>query len=179
MTTLTSSATFAVGDAPVAEESVSILVLPVAEAGEGYGRLIHPTLGVYDYAKSPDEWLNLDGDVVVPPVWASQQTLTGAANTLWPGALRDVVTEERWTGEGGLAMSTEQLRMFLAMWTNPVDPLDGEIEWWPSYTTALGFKVALLGVESGGQGITLDHFARVNGWVPYAVTLRMRILGRA
>lgn len=179
MTTLTSSATFTIGDAPITTESATVVVLPVAGAGEGFGRLIHPTLGTYDYAKCPDEWLNLDGDVIVPPVWASQQTLGGAANTLWPGYLKDVVTEERWVGEGGLSMSTEQLRMLIAMWMNPVDPAAGFIEWWPNYTTTLGFKVAILSVESGGQGITLDHIARVQGWMPYAVTLRMRILGRA
>lgn len=176
MTTLTSSATLAIGDAPTTEESVTITVLPVAAPGEGRGRLIHPTLGTYDYARGPDEWQNLDGDVVIAPIWASEMTLDGAANTLWPGALRDVIVEERWIQP--VAGEIELARMLMSMWTNPVDPADGAIEWWPSYATTLGYQVALLDLRVGAKEITLTPLLK-QGWVRGPITLRMRILGRA
>ncbi|MCB1865177.1 MAG: hypothetical protein KDG50_07075 [Chromatiales bacterium] len=178
MTTLTSSATLAIGDAPTAVESVQINVIPVAAPGTGKGRLVHPTLGTYDYHYKPDAWRNFDGDIVVPPVWGSAQTLTSATNAVWPGSIRDVTVEELWTGEGGISMRTEQLRMFLAMWATPVDPADGAIEWYPSYTSSLGFKVAIVEVISGQQ-VTFDDLARAKDRLRYPVTLKMRILDRA
>lgn len=178
MATLTSSATLTVGAGAVEAESVTLAVLPIAAPGEGTGRLVHPTLGTLDYDTPPDEWTGLDGDALVPPVWASVATLDGAANTLWPGALRDVVCEERWLAEGGLSMKLAQLRALLSFWATPPDPASAYVTWYPSYTSALAFQVVLLGVEVAGQPLTLNHLALRAEWVPYPVTVRLRLVGR-
>src|SRR5574340_1837596 len=94
MTTLTASSTIAIGDGPTVSASTSLVVLPLAGTNQGPGRLVHPTFGAYDYARPPDEWMNMDGDAMIPPVWASTKTLSGAANTLFPGTLGR--RERRW-----------------------------------------------------------------------------------
>jgi hypothetical protein len=175
MTTLTSSSTFAIGDAITVVEQAQAIILPVASAGEGRGRLIHPTLGVYDYQHAPDEWTNLDGDVIISPIWSSSKTLSGSSNTLWMGDIRDTVIEERWTGQ--LSASLAHLRALLAMWQNPPDPAADYVEWWPSYANALGFKVLLIALEVGGQAISLNYVAR-QGWVAAPITLRLKIAER-
>src|SRR5438105_11089454 len=96
MTTLTSSATITIGDGSTVTEQASVVVIPAAGVGEGNGRLIHPTLGTYDYDMPPNQWVNLHGDVIVAPIWASEKTLSSVANTLWQGVIRDVVIEEHW-----------------------------------------------------------------------------------
>lgn len=178
MTTLTASNSFPIGDGAIAVESVQLTVLPVAAPGQGPGRLVHPTLGTYDYPYPPDEWEGFEQDLIVPPVWANAKTLAGAANTLWPGHIRDLEVEERWTGAGGTAMPLHMLRMLVSFWTQPPDPASGFVQWWPSYVTTLGFKVAILEVGSGGRGVTLDYISK-QGWVSGAVALRMRMIDRA
>ncbi len=174
MTTLTSQNTFTIGDASTLVAQATITVLPVAGAGQGRGRLVHPTLGTYDYGYAPDEWEGLDQDVLIAPVWASSRTLEGAANTLWPGHIKDVECTERWTSQ--LSMSMEQLRMLLSMWLNPPAP-PSYVTWYPSYTTALGFKVILLGVTSGGSVLTLDAITR-QGWAAGTIEQRLRVVDR-
>jgi hypothetical protein len=175
MTTLTSTATFTIGAAATVVEEASALILPVAGASTGRGRLVHPSLGTYDYAHAPDEWENLDGDVIVAPIWATSKTLEGSANTLWQGNIRDVTVEERWTGQ--LSATLAHLRMLLAFWQNPPDPASAYVQWFPSYANAHGYSVLLLALEVGGQGINLNYIARQN-WVAQPITLRMKIAGR-
>jgi len=175
MTTLTSSATFTIGAAATVAETATALILPVAGAGTGRGRLIHPTLGTYDYVHAPDQWTNLDGDVIVSPIWANTKTLSGGSNTLWAGDIRDTVVEERWTGQ--LSASLAHLRLLLAFWQNPPDPAEAYVEWYPSYANALGYKVVLLAVEVGGQGVNLDFISR-QGWVTSPIALRMKVAAR-
>lgn len=178
MPILTSSATWTLGAASPAADELDIPILPAAQASSGRGRLIHPTLGTIDYAQSPDEWSGIDTDILTPPTWATTKTLSGAANTLWRGTLRDGVATERWTAEDGLSMSLDQLRLLLAIWQNPIDPAAGALQWWPNYTTSLGYKVALTDVAVGGSsGVTLDFVTR-QGWVAGPVALTYRILGR-
>lgn len=177
MTTLTASATLTIGDAATTTDSTSLVVLPVAGANEGPGRLIHPnpSIGTYDYTRPPDESEGIRGDVIVPPVWASTKTLLGAANTLFVGNLRDAIIEERWTQS--VACELSHLDMLIAMWTNPPDPSVGYIEWYPTYTSTLGFKVVILNLTAGSKGITTTPL-RNQGWVRGPVVLRMRIAGR-
>jgi hypothetical protein len=175
MTTLTSSATFTIGAAATVIESVSVPVLAAAGVGEGRGRLVHPTLGAYDYAHAPNEWTNMDGDAIVSPIWASTKTLSGSSNTLWAGDIRDTVVEERWVGQ--LSASLAHLRALLAIWQNPPDPAADYVEWYPSYVNALGFKVIVLAVEVGGQAVNFNFVAR-QGWIAQPITLRMKIAGR-
>lgn len=178
MPTLSSSATFTIGAASPAVETLDIPILPAVGSTTGRGRLIHPTLGTLDFAQGPDEWSGLDTDVLTPPVWASTKTLSGAANTLWRGTLRDGLCVERWTGEDGLSMPLAQLRVLLAFWQNPPDPASGAVQWWPNYATALGFKVAITAIKVGnGDGITLDYISR-QGWVQGPVAVTYKILGR-
>lgn len=175
MTILTSQTTFTVGEASTETVAASVTILPVPGVGTGRGRLVHPTLGAYDYPHVPDEWSNMDGDAIIAPIWGSAKTLNGAANTLFAGALRDVVVEERWNGE--LSLSLAMLRMLASFWMSPPDPAVDYVEWYPSYTNALGFKVIILEIDVNGQGFNLDYISR-QGWVPNSVVLRMRIAGR-
>ena len=175
MTILTSQSTFTVGEASTETVSASVTILAAPGAGAGKGRLVHPTLGTYDYPYAPNEWSNMDGDAIISPIWASAKTLDGAANSLFAGALRDVLVEERWTGE--LAMPLAMARMLASFWMSPPDPATGYVTWYPSYANALGFKVILLALDVNGQGYNLDYISR-QGWVPSSVALRMRIAGR-
>lgn len=154
-------------------ETVTLTVLPIAGPGEGKGRLIHPTLGTYDYRHAPDEWTNLSSDIVIAPVWANARTLDGAANTLWPGSMQDVECSERWTSP--VSMEISFFNQLLVFWQNPPQP-PGYVEWWPSYQNDLGYRVILLEVKSGGQQVTLDFVSR-KGWVRGITELRMRIIG--
>lgn len=178
MTTLTSSATLTLTDGSVVSESLPVTVLPALPAGSGKGRLIHPTLGTYDYDIEPTEWTNVFGDAVIAPVWSSNKTLGGASSAVWPGYLRDVVVEERWTAQGGLAMRATQLSMLLAMFQDPPDPESAWVQWYPNYITELGFKVILIDLSVGdSNAIALDGFVR-GGFVAKKVTLKMRIIDR-
>jgi hypothetical protein len=181
MTTLTSSATFTIGAGSAIVESVAVTILPAIGSSTGKGRLIHPTLGTLDYGYAPDEWSNIDGDLIVPPIWSSAKTLQGAANALWQGNVRDVIVYECWIQD--LNMPVAMLRQLLAFWQNPPDPDAGSpVQWWPNYASALGFNVAMLSVEVAGdgpgQGVVLDALVPRRGWVGGKVTNTMRILSR-
>jgi len=172
MTTLTASTTFSIGASTTVIESVSVTILPVIAAGAGRGRLVHPTLGTYDYAHMPDEWVNVDGDVLIAPIWASSKTLDGAANTLWQGNIRDVEVEEHWT----FAVSIAHLRAVLAFWQNPPDPDDGYVAWYPNYANGNGYSVLMLDVSVGGQGVKLNYISRRHSFVIEDMVLRMRVV---
>src|SRR5450631_3165435 len=136
MTTLTSSSTFTIGAGTVVTETVAITILPGAAPGTGKGRLIHPTLGTLDYDFPPDEWANIDADVIVEPIWASAKALSGSLNTLLQGDLRDSIVQEHWTQEWNVTLPF--LRQLLSFWQTPPDPVTGTpIQWWPNYTSIL------------------------------------------
>lgn len=183
--TISSSATFQVAGGTTAAVQLTLPVLPVWPVESGYGRIIHPTIGAFDYETKPDEWMNIDTDVIIPPVWASTRTMTGAANVLWNGDIRDVVVEERWKALGGLAMPISQLRMLLMIWTNPIDPAEDYVRWYPNYISPLGFQVLPISVQVGGQGVTFDDVINYkdaegdpDGWVTNPVTFQMKLVGR-
>lgn len=174
MTTLTASTTFSVGASSTVVESTPVIILPAVAAGSGRGRLVHPTLGTYDYAYMPDEWVNVDGDVIIAPIWASSKTLDGAANTLWQGNIRDVEVEEHWT----FAVSIEHVRSILSFWQNPPDPDDGYVSWYPNYVNGNGYQVLMLSVTIAGNGVQLNWIARRHSFVIEDLALRMRIVAR-
>ena len=183
--TITNTGIF--GVAAAAEEilTLPIEVLPAYPTPSGKGRLMHPTLGAFDYEVKPDEWVNIDAEAIVPPVWASSRTLTGASNVLWNGNIRDVVVEERWKAFGGLSMPVTQLRMLLAVWTTPMDPDVGYVLWHPNYVTGVTFKVLPVNLQVGGSGITFDdviHYKDENGdpigWVTAPVTFTLKLVER-
>ena len=181
MTTLSATSSFPISAADTATETAEVFVLPVAGPGEGTGRLIHPTLGTWDYPYKPDRWRNFRTDIIVPPVWSSVTTLGGVANTLWSGKLGDVVVEESWNA-GELAIEVADFDTLVAMWTAPPDPTlgepDGYVQWWPSYACALGFHVIILGVTNGGgDGNEFDPVSE-QGWIVGPLTIQMRIVGR-
>lgn len=180
---LSSSSTFSVIDAPVVQASIEFPVLPLVSSTSGNGRLVHPILGAFSYDVKPDEWVNIDGDVFILPIWSSTKTLGGAANVLWSGNIRDVVVEERW--KQSLAMTVAQLRLMLAVFTNPVDPATGYVQWWPNYTTDIGYNVLPIGFSVGGQGITLTDLINAktvegnpDGWVEYPVVFTLKIVSK-
>lgn len=174
MTILTSQTTFTVGEASTEATSTSITILPTIGVGTGKGRLIHPTLGTYDYERCPDEWSNMDGDAIIAPIWASSKTLNGASNTLMMGNIRDVVVEERWIGD--ISASLTMVRTLASFWQNPPDPAIDYIQWYPNYVNALGFKVIIAALELNGQGLNFDYVSR-QGYVTGTLVLRMRIAG--
>lgn len=156
MTTLTSEDTFSIGANPsITTESVTVTVVAPPTAPGGKGRLIHPSLGTYDYEIAPDEWTNLDTDILVPPVWQHERTLKGGTSTRWSGYLRDVEVVERWLNR--YVMLGPQFRMLVDMWRNPPTP-PSYVIWCPNYITALQYKVEIVSISTGGsQGITLDY----------------------
>ncbi len=189
MPTLTSSTTITIGSGSVVTESIPIPILPVLAPGVlGKGRMIHPTLGTLDYDFAPDEWVNVDGDVLIAPTWSTQKTLDGATNTLWQGNIRDTICEEHWTQEDNVRPAW--LRMMLSFWQSPPDPVTGTpVQWWPNYCSPLGFNIALINVVVGSglrnlreryDGTVLNGYAMDldDPWVTEPVTLTMRILGR-
>ena len=176
MAELTSTATFTIGDSTTASASTQITIIAAPEDGSGSGRLIHPSLGTLDYEKCPDAWSNVDGDVIIAPIWSSNKTLIGSSNTLFPGHIRDTVVEETWVGDDA-SISVEMMRALVSFWQNPPNPTDDYVEWYPNYTNQLGYKVILLAVDVNGAGVNLNYVTRL-GWVVGDVTLRMKIAGR-
>lgn len=184
--TISSSGSF--GVAAAAEEIVylTLPIYPSFPVGSGRGRIVHPTLGAFDYEVKPDEWVNIDADAIIAPIWASSRTLTSAANVLWQGALRDVVVEERWKALGGLAMPMTQMRMLMAIWTNPIDPDVSYVQWYPNYITEVGFKVLPISLVAGGQqGLVFDDVVNYLdeddnpiGWITAPVTFTLKIVER-
>lgn len=176
MATLTADNTFTIGDNTTVVEQVDITIVSAPSAPNGPGRLVHPTLGTYDYEISPDEWGNMDQDAIVAPIWSSEMTLASGVNTVWAGHIKDVEVFERWTGRIG--MRAPQFRMLQDMFRNPPVP-PSYVEWYPSYINALGFKVIITKITSGGQsGTTLDYTVLQNqGFVKGPIELSMRLVG--
>lgn len=178
MTTLTASATITLTDGATVTESLPVPVLPPLPLSSGKGRLVHPTLGAYDYDLEPTQWTNMMGDAIIQPIWSSNLTLGGASSTVWQGTIKDVVCEERWTAQGGLAMRVSQLSMLLAMYQSPPNPETEWVEWYPNYITDLGYKVLITDLNVGdSNGIALDGFVK-GGYVAGKVTLKLRIIDR-
>lgn len=182
---ISNSGTFGVAAATEQVVTLPIEVFPTFPEASGRGRLVHPILGAFDYEVKPDQWVNIDADAIIPPIWSSTRTLTSAANVLWEGNIRDVVVEERWRAMGGLAMTISQFRMLLAIWTTPVDPDVGYVHWHPNYITQVAFKVLPVMLSAGGQGVVLDDIVNYLdqdgeniGWVTDPVTLQMKLVER-
>lgn len=182
--TLKSEATYPIADAATVIAEATLASLPAWPSKQGRGRIVHPLLGAYDYEAKPDEWVNIDADVIIPPVWASSRTMTGAINVLWKGHIRDVVVEERWNSLGGLAMPISQIRMLYMIWTNPLDPATGYVQWYPSYISPYGYYVIPVNLTVGGQGLTFDdvgNYEDINGpdgWVQHKVVLTLKLVDR-
>lgn len=184
-TLITNEVDFGVIGAPATEVIIPVVVLPGLTTPIASGRIVHPVYGAFDYEVKPDKWVNIDADILTPPVWASTRTLGGSANVLWPGFIRDIVVEERWLALGGLAMPITQLRMFMLIWSNPVDPDVGYVEWYPNYASTFGFKVLPVDLKTGDGGIGLtdiinakDAAGLLDGWVEDQVTFTMKIVAR-
>jgi len=162
MTTLSSSATFSVASSTALTISTTVPVFPAVTAPDGNGRIVHPDLGSYDYEFKPDEWINMDTDAIIAPVWASTRTIGGAAHALWEGSIEDVVVEERWGGkQNGMSMPITQLRQLMAIWQNPVDPSVGYVQWFPNYINGNGYNVIPLDLVVGSAGSS--GIARLSG----------------
>lgn len=177
MAVISANNTFSVTEQDaLVEESVIIPILSApAEAPNGTGRLVHPTLGTYDYDLAPTKWRNIDSDIVVAPKWGVTEVLTGQKFTLWQGYDRDTRVAEIWepTGNAKASMRNEQMRMLLDLFMNPPTP-PSFIEWYPNYTTSSGYKVIITGFTVGGSDVELDYVTRA-GLVTGEVTLTMQI----
>lgn len=177
MAELTQTTAFTIGDGVVQTVSTIVnVVLPSSGTNVGKGRLVHPVYGTYDYEFAPDKYTNIFGsDVVIPPGWTSTKTLSGSANTLFVGNIRDVMVKETWDQD--IAMLTSQLQVLLTFWMNPPDPSVDYVRWYPTYTTQLGFKVIMLNLTCGGDGITTNYLTKQEV-VEGPVVLEMKIAGR-
>jgi len=175
---LTATTNFTILDASPVVESITLSVVAAGGPGSGNGRMIHPTLGSLDYTLPPHEWTSMGSDAIIAPIWASQQTLSSAANTLWPGNLRDVAPEERWIPSAGLSMPLAMLNALIAFWMNPPDPDVGYIEWHPSYVTTLKYSVIITSIEVNGSPLTMSPQTVGTNLVEFPVTVKMRITGR-
>jgi hypothetical protein len=175
MATLTASTAFTIAASSTVVADVDIEVVAVGTAGTGRGRLIHPTLGTFDYLYMPEQWINMDGDAIIRPQWQTSQTLSSGQATLWGGNIKDVRCSEVWTAPGGLSMPMSMLRMLMTIFQNPVDPEVDYVQWWPSYTTTLGFDVAVVGLTVGNTDITLTDTS-LQGWcdLPVTITYQLR-----
>jgi hypothetical protein len=175
---LTASATFTVADSSAVSTSGQIIIQPPVGIGTGgKGRLIHPTVGTYDYLVRPTHTVNFDGEVAYPPVWRHTMTLGGGVDALWPGFIRDVEVIEHWaTGEVGCPI--DHLRMLWTLFANP--PAVGVVPviWVPNYASSAEFDVAIVDVTAGGKEYTLDRRLAEWGYAPQPVELKMRILAR-
>jgi hypothetical protein len=182
--TLKSEATYPIADAATVIAEATLASLPAWPIQQGRGRIVHPLLGAYDYEAKPDEWVNIDADVIIPPVWASTRTMTGAINVLWKGNIRDVVVEERWTSIGGLAMPIAQIRMLYMIWQNPLDPATGYVQWYPNYISPYGYYVIPVNLTVGGTGLAFDDVGNYldangpDGWVQKQVAFTLKIVDR-
>lgn len=197
MATLTSTGTFDITAQAGQSATAADFVMPSVNYPNGKGRIVHPTLGAFEYQYPPDEWTNLDGDVLVLPTFAVNKTLQGASTAYWKGNIRDVLVEERWTSLGGMAMPVGQLRTLLACAANPVDPAVGTMQLFPNYTTDIGYNVLLLDIVFGSAGspgkASLGGFKNQamvfnaiinaiatdgNGWMDKPITVFWKILSK-
>ncbi len=178
MPLLTATTNFTILDASPVTDSVQLQVVAAAAPGTGNGRMIHPTLGSLEYYLAPHEWTGMAEDAIIAPIWASQQTLSSTANTLWPGVLRDVAPEERWLPDAGLSMPLDMLKSLIAFWMNPPDPAVGYVEWHPSYVTSLKFHVIITAIEVAGAPMTMSPQTVGSNLVEYPVTVKLRIIDR-
>lgn len=180
MPTLTSSTFFTVANQATAVASIQLQVVPTGSgAAGGFGRLTHPSLGTLDYVLPPHEWTNLDSDVLITPTWATAKTLTSTANTLWPGALRDVVVSESWLPVAGLSMPMPMLRLLLAFYMNPPNLAAGQyVEWYPTYSCGLGFKVILEGIDVDGSSLKMTPQTKYLDLIEFPITLNIRPVAR-
>jgi hypothetical protein len=176
--TISAAAIFDVADqSPVSAEVTAIIQPPVGAGTGGRGRLVHPTLGAYDYSHTPDETVDLDGDVLFAPAWAHAATLGGGVDAVWSGHIRDALVVERWA-QGDVGCPIAHLRMLLAMRAE-LAPVDAPVLWAPNYATARTYKVAIVDVRAGGERVTLNRRLLSYGYAPQPVELELRILGRA
>ncbi len=178
MATLTANTAFTIAASSTVVADVDVEVIAIAAAGAGRGRLVHPTLGTFDYPYMPEQWTNMDGDSIIKPKWQTAETLSSGQATLWGGNVRDVECVESWTAPGGLSMPMSMLRMLISIFQNPVDPTVDYLQWWPSYTTALGFDVIMSNLTVGGSDITLTDTSLL-GWIDLPVEATFKLRGPA
>jgi hypothetical protein len=178
MPTITNNTAFTIAAQSTAVVETDVEVIAAGVAGEGLGRLIHPTLGTFDYPYMPEQWTNMDGSAIIFPNWQSSKTLGSAQNTLWNGVLRDTECTEIWTAPGGLAMPMDMLRILLNFFQNPPDPTTDYVQWWPSYITALGFDVVIKRMQVGSKEITFTDIS-LQGWIDQPVEITYQLIGSA
>jgi hypothetical protein len=73
--------------------------------------------------------------------------------------------------------------MLIAIWTMPLDPDVGYVQWRPNYVTDKAWKVLPVNLTVGGQGMTFDDVINYKdidgnpiGWVTDPVTLQFKIV---
>jgi hypothetical protein len=150
----------------------------------GNGTISHPLFGTYDYEVKPDQWVNMDADAIIRPVWSSSKTLSSATNVLWSGSIKDVTVEERWTQP--LSMTLRMFRVLATLYMNPIDPAVGYCTWYPNYINGHSYYVipASLSVGDSTNFVfddivnTKNEYGNGNGWLTSPVTFALRLVRR-
>lgn len=175
---ITNTASYSVADQATASASASVVVQPAAVVGTARGRLIHPTLGTYDYLNTPTDTVNVDAGVLYGPIWTHTPTLGGAVDAVWAAKLKDARVVERWAN-GDTGGPIAHLRALWSFYANPPDPASAWVLWYPNYCTAQGYKVAMVAVRAGGSDVTLNRRMLGQGYSTGAVELELRVIGLA
>lgn len=178
MAVITNSTAFTIAAQSTAAVTTDVEVIAAGAAGTGNGRLVHPTLGTFDYLYMPEQWTNMDGSAIIFPNWQSSKTLGAGQNTLWGGVLKDTECTETWTAPGGLAMPMDMLRLLLDFFQNPPDPTVDYVQWYPSYITTLGFDVVIKNLQVGGRAITFTDIS-LQGWIDQPVSITYQLIQAA
>lgn len=180
---ISATTTFDVIDSAIESATVTPTVMPPVGVGTGRGRLIHPTYGIYDYANTPNQVVNLLGALIYTPTVEAVRTLGGAQATFWARLLAGTVVTERWT-MGDVGCSLPQATAFLTYWMDQQDVEDALYTvWYPSYASdLLAYNVLIQAVRVGPQQVTSDlQLAELgtDGYVPGPVELQMLVLSAA
>lgn len=180
---LNSNASFAVADSGTESANVTATVMPAVGYGTGgLGRLVHPTLGTYDYQWQPDQRVNVHGDVIYTPEWLHSKTLGASALTLASGKVQDPIVIERWNFGDGMVPLALVVALLLFV-QNPTDVDAGSyITWSPNYANSRTWRVAVVGLRVGGEQVTIDSWlatqndGTVNGYTVGPCELALRII---
>lgn len=174
---LSSNTSVSVADRTTASSDLTDTLLPPVGVGTGgRGRLVHPTLGTYDYANTPDETVNVEVVASMPPLWLHSQTISGAVETRWLGVLQGMRVVERWLN-GDVGALLTHLNQLWTFYANPPNPdAASYVTWAPNYAHSAVYNVVIVGLRCGGTEYTLNQRLKGYGYAPQPVELEMSIV---
>jgi hypothetical protein len=182
MATISAFTNFTIQDASSFEESVDLVLLPVAVGSNAPRELHYPgaALPVLTYYGNPDKTANFyTTPIGGRPITKAEMTLAGNKLAQWPGYVADRPVVETWSGSERTARLPE-LPFFaelLQYVLNP--PASGYITWWPKDRTTTGYNIVIESLRVDGQDITLAYQALLNGAVAGEIVFTFYVVGEA